>query len=107
MHVIHLMVPAIAGWSRDHLGTSLGFPAAPGLGQCVYVAAASLGLASLSWYALERPANELKRFFPYGSSRVSLKRSPSRYWADLKLRSAEQIASPRELRQIADDISSA
>jgi len=65
IYVIHLMIPSLIRWLHDRTGHSFGFPTEPGTAQFLYVAAASVGLATISWYALERPINDLKRYFPY------------------------------------------
>ncbi len=65
IYVIHAVLPIAIEKTGHHLGTSFGFPTEPGLGQFFCVTVASIALASLSWYVLERPANRLKRFFPY------------------------------------------
>ncbi len=46
-------------------GMKLPIPEQLGLSRFVVCFLLSVGLASLSWYLLERPLNELKRFFPY------------------------------------------
>ena len=71
------MIPSLIAWLRDRTGSSFGFPTEPGTAQFLYVAVASVGLATISWYALERPINDLKRFFPYASpkARAQTKRS--------------------------------
>jgi len=40
-------------------------------GQFVLYSAVSIAVASLSWYAFEKPINGLKRFFAYGESQIS------------------------------------
>ena len=65
IYVLHLIVPEGIRWVEARTGLDLHFPAALGFGQFAYVTAASVSLATVSWYVLERPINDLKRFFPY------------------------------------------
>lgn len=65
IYVIHLTVPWLIGWVQARTGVRVGFPAEPGPLQFCYVTAVSVALASLSWRFLEKPINDLKRFFPY------------------------------------------
>ena len=37
-----------------------------GAGPLVAITAVSIALASASWYVMERPVSDLKRYFPYG-----------------------------------------
>jgi peptidoglycan/LPS O-acetylase OafA/YrhL len=65
VYVIHLMVPATVGRAQSILNVWLRYPHDPGGTQLAYVSTVSVALASLSWYLMERPLNDLKRFFPY------------------------------------------
>jgi len=65
IYVLHLMIPSLMEWLRSKTGLGFGFPEDLGLAQFLYVTALSVVLASMSWYGLEKPINDLKRFFPY------------------------------------------
>lgn len=49
-------------WALPHLGVHV----APGAGLFALVLGLTMLVASISWFALERPLNGLKRFFPIG-----------------------------------------
>ena len=59
---IYVWHPMVSGLLRT---IGLPVPAAPGPLLLVVVASLSVGLATLSWYAFERPLNSLKREYPY------------------------------------------
>jgi peptidoglycan/LPS O-acetylase OafA/YrhL len=65
IYVVHYLVPPAILVIQTRLGISLGLPSTPGSARLFYVAIVSVAVASLSWYAMERPINSLKRFFPY------------------------------------------
>jgi peptidoglycan/LPS O-acetylase OafA/YrhL len=53
--LIALVSPGLSAWIRTR-----------GSGQALIVMIVSIGLASASWFAIERPLNDLKRLLPYG-----------------------------------------
>ena len=53
--LIALISPGLSAWIRLQ-----------GSAQALVVLLVSIGLASTSWFAFERPLNDLKRFLPYG-----------------------------------------
>ena len=65
VYLIHLFVPMFL--PRALAAVGLGYPAAEGV-RFVYLTAATIALAALSWAAYERPLNGLKRWFPYGGA---------------------------------------
>lgn len=69
IYVLHLIVPEGIKAIEARTGLDLGFPERLGLGQFAYVTVVAVILATISWYALERPINDLKRFFPYSRRR--------------------------------------
>lgn len=75
IYVLHLIVPEGIKWLEIRTGVSLGFPTELGWGQFAYVTAVSVVLATISWSILERPINDLKRFFPYSSRKSRAERA--------------------------------
>src|SRR5262249_20615805 len=60
IYVWHGLVPVFAerlGWPH--------YPESLGAGKFLYVTAAAVGLASLTWHLFEARLNGLKRYFPY------------------------------------------
>jgi peptidoglycan/LPS O-acetylase OafA/YrhL len=50
-----LVAPGVGSWMYQH-----------GVGPLVAITIVSIALASASWYLVERPVSDLKRYFPYG-----------------------------------------
>ena len=63
VYLIHLFVPMFL--PRALAAVGLAYPASEGY-RFVYLTAATIALASLSWALYERPLNRLKRWVPYG-----------------------------------------
>jgi peptidoglycan/LPS O-acetylase OafA/YrhL len=63
VYLIHNFVPALTNLVSPQLGAWMY---RHGAGPFAAVALISVGLATISWYAMERPLNELKRYLPYG-----------------------------------------
>ena len=65
IYVFHMIVPELVDWVRDRYGYGLGLSEEAGLARSLYVTGASVLLATISWNLIEKPLNDLKRFFPY------------------------------------------
>ncbi len=76
IYVFHFFIPSLVEWFRAKTGISLGYPPEPGLAQFAFITVASIAMASLSWYLMERPINDLKRFFPYARRRPEPEPAP-------------------------------
>lgn len=57
------LMPEVVGFIAASLGGSASIP--PGAIRLIVVTVTSVAASALSWHVLERPLNELKRFFPY------------------------------------------
>jgi peptidoglycan/LPS O-acetylase OafA/YrhL len=66
VYVYHPFIPRLADLILRPLGfRSLAHPVLPSWTTFVLVVAATIAVASLSWFVFEKPINDLKRFFPY------------------------------------------
>jgi peptidoglycan/LPS O-acetylase OafA/YrhL len=62
LYVYHAAIPGFLGrWDLPWPDRSLG--------RLALVVVLSIAIASFSWFAMERPLNNLKKYFPYLSSR--------------------------------------
>jgi peptidoglycan/LPS O-acetylase OafA/YrhL len=66
VYLVHNFVPALTNLVSPQLGAWMY---RHGAGQFAAVALISVGLATVSWYAMERPLNDLKRYLPYSRPR--------------------------------------
>ena len=62
IYVYHPLIPAVLAKVAHRLGIQL--PAGKWISAIMY-AVLTIGAATISWYVLERPMNQLKRYFPY------------------------------------------
>ena len=60
IYVWHGLVPIVLQHTEG-----LGWLASPGPAKFLFVAACSVGLASITWHLFEKRLNELKRYFPH------------------------------------------
>src|SRR5207245_1319917 len=72
IYVWHYMIPEIVNLVAYRLHIDARWWSGPGWIQFVALSAASIGTASLSWWAFERPLNDLKRLVRYVSGRSSV-----------------------------------
>jgi peptidoglycan/LPS O-acetylase OafA/YrhL len=63
IYIFHEFTPAVVPWLLDLVG--LPFPP-EGYGRAALLTGLSVGMAVVSWHALEAPLNRLKTWFPYG-----------------------------------------
>jgi peptidoglycan/LPS O-acetylase OafA/YrhL len=64
VYLYHDFVPPLLRLLRDDLRLDIGFPDQLGPVKLLYVVALTVPIAALSWHVLERPLNDLKRYFP-------------------------------------------
>lgn len=65
VYLVHNFTPHIVGRLMSVMDLGTAFPSRLGGLRFAAVTAGSIGLAALSWHGLEKPINDLKRFFPY------------------------------------------
>jgi len=65
LYIWHNFAAEFSKRVSGRLGFEFEYPRELGLTQFLFVTAFSVIAASLSWFVLERPLNELKRYFPY------------------------------------------
>ena len=65
IYVLHFPVKAVFGLMDRKWGLWQGLATADGPASFVFLYAATVLCASVSWYLLEKPMNDLKRYFPY------------------------------------------
>jgi peptidoglycan/LPS O-acetylase OafA/YrhL len=63
LYVYHIFVPLTLR------GLGIPFPEQRGLGRVLVVTSLTIVVASLSWHFLEKPLNDVKRYFPYVKKR--------------------------------------
>jgi peptidoglycan/LPS O-acetylase OafA/YrhL len=65
IYVLHFPVKAVFGLTDRKWGLWQGLATGDGPASFVFLYAATVLCASVSWYLLEKPMNDLKRYFPY------------------------------------------
>ncbi len=65
IYVWHPMARLLWQSANAHLGIPIYFPPNQGVKLLMYVSAATIVIASLTWFGFEKRLNDLKRWFPY------------------------------------------
>jgi peptidoglycan/LPS O-acetylase OafA/YrhL len=70
IYVYHRAVAGIVVLVTSHFGLPSLYPTQFGWPRLIWLVAASLPIATVSWYLFEKPLNDLKRHFPYVQKRA-------------------------------------
>jgi peptidoglycan/LPS O-acetylase OafA/YrhL len=65
IYIYHYFVPTVTELIGQHLGLQMGSPQDKGVPGFLYMVAAVIPVASLSWHFFEKPINGLKDYWPY------------------------------------------
>ena len=65
VYVWHYLAPELIRIGEQQTGLNFHLPYYFGWKRLLHVGTVTVMMATLSWYAFERPINALKRFYPY------------------------------------------